>query len=293
MLTQFFGNYLLEKQVVTSAQLIQALRHKHNMGQSLSSLALSSGYMTEEEVDDVHTMQTIQDMEFVNLALHMGYLTVSQASELEEAQHFGYLMLGRAIIELGFCTQEEMSRIVADYEFDYQLSFSNCLNFDREKIEEMIHAYYQFPEGDAFHPAEAYAVLLIRNLIRFIGDDFHLPGRLEQLPELPDMEEITQQLSGAISGSTSIIGYRTFLNLFASRYACESLAGNDEYIIASLQDFLNLHNGLFSVNLSTEHNLEIDLAPAEVTDIHADNNVYRYILPVEFTFGTIYFCFNI
>ncbi len=293
MLTQFFGNYLLEKQVITSEQLLEALAHKHNNVQSLDSLALSSGYMTQEEIEDVHNMQTIKDVEFVRLALHMGYLTISQASELEEAQHFGYLLLGRSIIELGFCTQEEMAKIIADYEFDYQLSFSNCLNFDKDKIEEMIHHYYQFPDNDEFNPAESYAVLLIRNLIRFVGDDFRLSGRLEKLPSLPDMEEITQNITGDLTGNTAIIGYKNFLNLFANRYACEALGGDDEYIVAALQDFLNLHNGLFSVNLSADHDLEVELAPAEVYAADIDNLAYQYILPIEFTFGTVYFCFNI
>lgn len=293
MLTQFFGNYLLEKQVITSEQLLEALAHKHDNVQSLDSLALSSGYMTQEEIEDVHNMQTIKDVEFVRLALHMGYLTVSQASELEEAQHFGYLLLGRSIIELGFCTQEEMTKIIADYEFDYQLSFSNCLNFDKDKIEEMIHHYYQFPDSAEFSPAEGYAVLLIRNLIRFVGDDFRLSGRLEKLPNLPDMTEITQSITGDLTASTAIIGYKNFLNLFANRYACEVLVDDDEYVIAALQDFLNLHNGLFSVNLSNDHDIEVELAPAEVCAAEIDNLSYQYILPIEFTFGTVYFCFTI
>ncbi|MBO5279184.1 MAG: hypothetical protein J6B06_06820 [Lachnospiraceae bacterium] len=292
MLTQFFGNYLLEKQVINSDQLLEALRHKHDTAESLDALALSSGYMTAEEVEDVHNMQTIKDVEFVRLALHMGYLTISQASELEEAQHFGYLLLGRAVIELGFCTQEEMAKIIADYEFDYQLSFSNCLNFDQDKIEEMIHHYYQFPDSDKVIPAEEYAVLLIRNLIRFVGDDFRLSGKLDKLPALPDTQEISQNFSGAITGRAAIVGYKNFLNAFANRYACEALGADEEYISAALEDFLNLHNGLFTVNLSTNNNMEVELSAPEIYDVDLEKLSYQYILPIEFTFGTVYFCFN-
>lgn len=291
MLTQFFGNYLLEKHVINSEQLIQALRHKHNTAQSLDALALSSGYMTEAEIEDVHNMQTIKDVEFVRLALHMGYLTISQASELEEAQHFGYLLLGRALIELGFCSQEEVSKVIADYEFDYQLSFSNCLNFDKEKINDMIHHYYHFPDGEMPCPAEQYAILLIHNLIRFVGDDFRLTGKLERIPVLPEMQEITQELSGAVNGRASIIGYRSFLTQFANRYACESL-DDDEYIDAALQDFLNLHNGLFSVNLSSDYDMEAELSPTDIHAVDAVGLFYQHILPIEFTFGTVYFCFT-
>lgn len=293
MLTQFFANYMLEKKIIDSEQLIHALRHKHNLNQSLDAIALSSGYMTEEEIEDVHNMQTAKDTEFVRLALHMGYLTMSQASELEEAQHFGYLLLGRAAVELGFCTKELMAQTIADYEFDYQLSFSDCLNFDKDKIEEMIHAYYQFPDSDTMQPAEEYAILLIRNLIRFVGDDFRLVGKLEELPALPSSKEVFQTISGAVNGKTAIIGYKDFLDAFADRYSCGELHGDEEYIVASLEDFLNLHNGLFMVNLSSAHDMEAELSPPEICDADFETLSYRYILPIEFTFGTIYFCFSI
>ena len=49
MLTQFFGNYLVDRKLITSDQLIYALRHKHEKNQTMAAMALSLGYMTEEE----------------------------------------------------------------------------------------------------------------------------------------------------------------------------------------------------------------------------------------------------
>lgn len=292
MLTQFFGNYLLEKQVINSDQLIEALRHKHAAQQKVETLALNSGYITEEEVEDVHNMQSYTDNEFIELALHMGYLTVKQASELEEAQHFGYLFLGRAIVDLGFCSREKMVKLITDYEFEYQLSFSNCLNFDKDKLDDLIHKYYGFPDSDELNPAEFYAVLLLKNLIRFVGNDFRLSGRLEILPSLPDMLEVTQEMAGSFLSKTGIIGYKNFMEEFAGRYACEDLNSDVEFIEASLQDFLNLHNGLFIGILSNQFNQELSLTPPKINPMDKKVPSYQYILPIEFTFGTIYFCFN-
>ena len=83
---QLFGGTEI---LITSDQLIYALRHKHEKNQTMAAMALSLGYMTEEETEDVHNMQVICDEEFISLALRMNYLTSSQAAELEEAQHFG------------------------------------------------------------------------------------------------------------------------------------------------------------------------------------------------------------
>lgn len=291
MLTQFFGNYLVDRNIITTEQLLEALRLKHEKNQTMAAMALSLGYMTEEETEDVHNMQVIRDVEFTSMALQLNYLTPAQAAELEEAQHFGYLVLARSIIDLGFVKMEDMANAIADYEFDFQLSFSNSLNFDKEKIQEMIHKYYNFPDDEDMTPAEEYAIMLMHNIIRFIGDDFRLAGKLNKIPFVPNMEEDTQHITGDIKGGTTIIGYKDFMKEFANRYSGEEL--EEEYISIAIQDFLNQHNGLFSMELSEEHSIEIELTATETMEPASDDFEYRYILPIEFTFGTIYFCFSL
>lgn len=296
MLTQFFGNYLLEKHVVDSKQLLEALRYKHNNYETLDAIALSSGYMTKEESEDVHNMQTQMDGDFVELAFHMGYLTEEQAKELAEIVHYGYLLLGNAIIELGYCTQEDMARIVADYEFDFQLSFSSFLNFDKEKIDDMVMTFYHIPDTQEFNPQREYITLLVKNILRFIGDDFRFSPALTTLPNIPDMREVRQNILGSFHISTYIIGYKDFMDSFASRYACESLTEKEEeeYVTAALEDFLNLNNGIFTVNMSNDYNEELELSAPEFLDTISEDTRMKqmYIIPIEFSFGTIYFCFS-
>lgn len=296
MLTQFFGNYLLEKHIINSDQLLSALRHKRSTHKKIGSMAVAAGYMTPEEVEDVHNMQTYTDGKFAELAVHMGYLTVSQADELIQAQQLGYLLLADSIIELNYCTPEVIAEAVADYEFDYQLSFTSVLVSDKDKAEEMVQHYYHFPETDVANPAKEYTSLLIKNLIRFIGSDFRLSGKIEKLPYLPDMQIISQNFTGDLNIQTALIGYQDFLIQFASRYAGEGFQNEDEYVDASLQDFLNLHNGIFSVNISNEYNIELDLQPTILERYHpSDEDISSvstcYILPIEFTFGILYFRF--
>ena len=121
MLTQFFGNYLLQKDIITSQQLMQALQHKNSTGSKLGSLAVNAGYMTEAEVEDVHNMQTRYDKRFAEIAIHMGYLTSQQAEELLNTQKLGYVMLGNSIITLGFASETDIQEAVAAYESEFNL----------------------------------------------------------------------------------------------------------------------------------------------------------------------------
>jgi len=292
MLTQFFGNYLIDKNIINSQQLLEALRYKNAHAQKLGDLAITVGYMTAEEAEEVHVLQTKSDKKFAEIAVQIGYLTVQQADELINAQNTGYLLLGNSLIALGFCSQDVISKAIADYEFDYDISFTTILNSDNAKLASMIQSYYNFPETEDLSLVQEYATLLLKNLIRFIGNDFRLLAKVESVPSmLPHMIEIHQSISNDANLDTAIIGYQDFMIQFAARYACTEFDEMDDFIDASLQDFLNLHNGIFTVNLSNHYNIDCNLSPTETKDFSAEDK-WQYILPIEFTFGTIYFCFS-
>ncbi|MBQ6463725.1 MAG: chemotaxis protein CheX, partial [Pseudobutyrivibrio sp.] len=75
----------------------------------------------------------------------------------------------------------------------------------------------------------------------------------------------------------------------ASRYANEEFAEFDEYVIAALEDFLNLHNGLFIVNVSNDTSKTISLAPPEITMDGVLSGPNKCVdFPVAYPFGTIH-----
>lgn len=69
MYTQFFGNYLLEKDIITTEQLLDALQEQSKVHLKLGTLAIHEGYMTAGEVDNIIIMQTHQDKNLENLPL--------------------------------------------------------------------------------------------------------------------------------------------------------------------------------------------------------------------------------
>ena len=154
----------------------------------------------------------------------------------------------------------------------------------------MIQNYYHFPETEDINPMKEYATLLLKDLIRFIGGDFRLLAKIDAIPDtLPNMIEIHQKLFGKHNFSTSIIGFKDFMIQFAARYACVEFDELDEFADASLQDFLNLHNGIYTVTMSNEHGMEYELSPTD-TPLYVGGRNWDYILPIECTFGRIYFC---
>lgn len=293
MLTQFFGNYLLQNDIITSSQLMQALQHKASTGSRLGSLAVNAGYMTEAEVEDVHNMQTRYDKRFAEIAVHMGYLTTQQADELLATQKLGYVMLGNSVIALGFASETDIQKAIADYETEYKLDHTNILYAGQDIVDEMIGKLYGFANKKEHYLPKAYATLLIKNIIRFVGNDCSLLSPLTELPEIIAPFTSHQNIKGEYNSNTYICADISSFIGFANRYAGQAFEDDSDFIKESVADFLNLHNGLFTVNISNDYNIDLELTPPYTDETVPALTPNPYIIPIEFTFGIVYFIFTV
>ena len=75
MYTQFFGNYLLNKNIITQEQLLLALNKQSKTHVKIGTLAIHAGYMTASEAEQIFIMQTHRDKRFGELAVEMGYMS--------------------------------------------------------------------------------------------------------------------------------------------------------------------------------------------------------------------------
>ena len=95
MFTQFFGSYLLNKKIVSPANLRVALEKKDTTRVKLGVLVINAGYMTAKQVDAVHKKQATVDKRRGDIAVDMGYLTEAQVEELLSSQKTGCLYSDR------------------------------------------------------------------------------------------------------------------------------------------------------------------------------------------------------
>lgn len=101
-----------------------------------------------------------------------------------------------------------------------------------------------------------YLELLFNSFIRFVGDDY-TPLSAEICDSFSADCMVRQDIEGSYAISTYIGMSQTTAINFASRYVNESFSVYDEYVQASLDDFLNLNNGLFLVNCSNDQHLSL------------------------------------
>lgn len=289
MFTQLFGSFLLRKGVVSPEQLLEAMKTTSQSHVKLGTLCIHAGLMSAAEVEKVYILQTHIDKRFGEIAIDEGYLTASQVEELMENQGPNYLLLAQSLVEANILTHEEIERLLYDYQAETEMYDLDMMDEHKEKLKKLVMNFCNFGDIRYADKAVSYLQLLFNNLIRFIGDDF-TPMNLISFQEYVTNCGSSQMIKGEYSLSSAIDMDEQTAISFASRYAGDEFKSFDEYVSASLEDFLNLHNGLFVVNVSNADSMELDLEPPStlMNEVYAPEGS-TYLLPICYTFGTINF----
>lgn len=293
MYSQFFGNYLFTNGYVTKEQLLRALARQSKALIHVSTIALYAGFMSAQEIEHVIELKNEENKKFSETAIKYGYLSHSQIVELLNMQTPDFLILGQLLINDSVFTYEKFEKILTDYrsqsEFiDLELNEENRNNFHR-LVEDFSIV------SEAYIPAfgKTYLELLFSNFVRHIGDDFStLPPSL--CTEFATEYCISQTVYGPYEVNTYLHMDEATALSFAERYSGEPYKEVDEYVLASIEDLLNLQNGLFIVNASNESSSDFTIS---VIKQHPDTILKfeptTFLFPICYPFGIIYFIMEI
>ena len=288
MFTQFFGNYLLRRQLVTPQQLSEALTIQKNTRLRLGVLAINAGLLTAEQVEKAHIEQQRTDKRIGDVMVEMNFLTREQVEELFKTQPAGHLLLGQALVDKGYMTNAGFESAINSYKAENSISDSDISNADEALAMKLISNFYKFDADIRSDYIRSYISMLFKNLIRFIGYDF---APLESVNSENIIRNVVMQdISGGMNMSTMIYGDDSVMVELASRFSGEALDDYDEYTQACVSEFLNLHNGLFAVNISNDKGVELQFEPQCCYETFDMVGLSRAcVIPVNYSFGTVNF----
>lgn len=293
MFNQYFGNYLFSNNYITKDELLQALSRQAKTKLSLGMIALYLGTMSASEVAHVMTIKKEENKQFGEVAIKNGYLTHPQVVELLNTKAPDFLVLGQILIEDGVFTYESFENILTDYRsqsefFDLELNDENRNDFHRLVEDFAILSETAIPDF-----GKSYIELLYNNFVRYIGDDFSsLPPSFYS--EFPTDNCVSQTIEGNYVINTYFNMDDATAIAFAERYSGESFDEVNEYVIAAMEDVLNLHNGLFIVNASNDRLNELSIGVIE----QHPNTILSFpnttsVFPICYSFGIVYFIMEI
>lgn len=286
MFSHYFGNYLLRKNIITADQLKEILALQKTVHVKIGVLAINYAFMDSEQVKEVLELQKNKDQRFGEIAIELGYLTDKQVQNLLLTQQEGLLDLSHAIVGTKFLTLSQFEKMVFRFKEDCQLSDQELEILKQNNIDETVRALIDFNTPSYNEIFYKYAALMIKNIMRLLNERPYI--KKEKLPTKYMAEcLVSQEIKGKYRLYTGIAANKDVFLRLASNYAHEKLTELDELAKDSLAEFLNVHNGVFLVNLSKQ-NIELDMNPQQ---FHSPKNIKKsgtYIIPIYLTEGQIY-----
>lgn len=252
MFSKYFGNFLLNKEIITSQQLFEIFQEEKDCHVQLGLLALNKGFMTLKEIEEVNEAQLVTDKRFGEIAIEKGYLSIEKLEELLIGQKSSYLLLSQILLDKKILTMEQISKLLFTYKNENGLSNEELHELTGDNVEKIISSSLHLKNSTI----EEYLVLLAKNIER----QFHEKTYIEEVRDATACYPLTafQRIVGEYKLDTFFMFKEPDFIKVASIFAEEELTELDELCISSVLEFINLHNGIFTVN-EVEKGFDIDL----------------------------------
>jgi len=105
MANKFFGQYLLEKGLISKDQLLNTLAEQRRQNPRLGDLAIEQDYITEDQAKKINQRQLSTDARFGDLAIEMGFISTEQLDHLIGLQGQKRKFFGELLVELNYMTE--------------------------------------------------------------------------------------------------------------------------------------------------------------------------------------------
>ncbi|MBI5141270.1 MAG: chemotaxis protein CheX [Nitrospirae bacterium] len=118
MAVKFFGQFLVERNIVSRELLLKAIELQDSVNLKFGEMALSISMITPAEAERVNEAQKSEDLRFGDMAVKLGILTEEQMKEVLTRQKNSHLYIGEALVKVGALASEELPRYLDEFKTD-------------------------------------------------------------------------------------------------------------------------------------------------------------------------------
>jgi CheY-specific phosphatase CheX len=141
MAVKFFGQFLVEQNIVSSEALLNAINLQDKINLKLGEMAVEMGLITPADIQRAHNAQMSKDMKLGDLLVEMGFLTLAQLNDIIIRQKNTHLYIGEALVQVGALTNADLQKHLDAFKADQAQYVSNGIELPvtsaNDKIWEM------------------------------------------------------------------------------------------------------------------------------------------------------------
>lgn len=251
----YFGKYLQDIGVLTPEQYVDIIETNRTARVKLGPLAVSEGYLSIEQAEEVNRIQAVKDARFGDIAIELGYMTDSQLSTLLRKQGDSYLLMVQQLVERNILNLEQIQKHINQYKKSERLTSLDLDALKSADIDKIIPIFVR----DSSVPTiiKDYVALLARNIVRFIDNKVRFE-RIERIHTFTSQNIASQCYTGDYEIFVGLCGPGN--KIVGENYAKEEFDSLDEDCLDAVCEFINVNNGLFATKLSQEE-IHIDMLP--------------------------------
>lgn len=238
--------------------------NSHYLAQHL----VNAGKLTVPEVESLLKEIKDKDPQLPLIALRLKMLSGDALAELDTSSSAAF---GKSALEKGVLTNEELKKLHRQIAGETLRFAQVLLDEKRMSFGEIEQAFADYDEAkdcpvvSVVEKAGAESLSLEEGLygdymklfMDSLTDFLHTPVIIDPKPATPDAVDFSSdvyEVSQRIMGDVSLVGgmmanEAAFLEL-ARRYSQEDLTSVDDLAIDSMEEFFNVINGLFCINLA-------------------------------------------
>ena len=257
MFNQLFGNYLVNEEIISNSKLRELLEKTSKQRVKLGTIAVAEGYLSQEEADEVNHLQKKKDKRFGDIAVEQGYLEEEQVEYLLSQQSNPFMQFIQLLFEDDLLAPNELEWSLNDFQEQNGFTDDEMDALKQDDLDAIVNLF-----ALAYKPYVTDLVgLLLRNLIRFVTDDFYI-GHIERVEEVSSKAVVMQRIFGDNAIYLGVLASDTedgFVS-FAETFAEEKFKKINSLVFDSINEFVNMTMGLFATNLSYEK-IRMDMEP--------------------------------
>lgn len=276
MFELYFGDYLLEKNVVSHSQLEGVVAQQQISRAKLGMIAVTEKLLTVRQAEELNELQKHKDCRFGDIAIEKGYLLAEEVNHLLNLQGNPYLTFVQALLEKGIMTMDQIESSLADFKSAYGFSDAELEILKSGDIDRIISVFVDINISSL---ASECITLAVRNIIRFINNNIKLKkAYITKEYTFPSIAY--QQLVGSHELLVGFAGEDGALLSIAGPFAKENFETMDEDAFDSVCEFINCINGLYASKLSSV-DIHIDMTPPKFNQnktLISDGDIY--VVPI-------------
>lgn len=257
MVESILGNYLVESGRITGQQFRAALNKMDAVRVKLGLIAVSEGFMTFAQAEEVNRLQAICDKRFGDIAVEKGYLSDEQVGKLLKRQGDAYLAFIQALEDDKLITIGEINDVIEEFKKKSCLTNTELEDIKSDDVEKIVGVF--LPES-----AKEYETLVgiaMKTLIRLVDRHASIVKAEMKVVDAKAPMAIQELLGDGIKYFNGFKEVDGALMTAACFFGQEDFDTMNEDVLDAAAELMNCINGLYASAQSSNRGAFLELMP--------------------------------